>query len=81
MHFTLQYWWEILPCFDLYVVTRSYSTHPFLCAKSDTADFMQQLQFITEECKERFFKMEQQVNKLKWKLKEKDEELIAAQHQ
>ena len=48
--------------------------------KSDTADFMQQLQFITE-CKERFFKMEQQVNKLKQKLKEKDEELIAAQQQ
>ena len=49
--------------------------------KFDTADFMQQLQFITEGCKERFFKMEQQVNKLKQKLKEKDEELIAVQHQ
>ena len=49
--------------------------------KSDTADFMQQLQFITEECKERFFKKEQQVNKLKQKLKEKEEELIAAQQQ
>ena len=49
--------------------------------KSDTADFMQRLQFITEECKERFFKKEQQVNKLKQKLKEKNEELIAAQQQ
>ena len=26
------YWQEILPGFEFYVVTRSYSSHPFLCA-------------------------------------------------
>ena len=27
-----QYWWEIPPCFNFYIVTHSYSSHPFLCA-------------------------------------------------
>ena len=27
-----QYWREILPCFDFYVVIRSYSSRLFLCA-------------------------------------------------
>ena len=26
-----QYWQEIPPCFDFYVITRSYSSRPFLC--------------------------------------------------
>ena len=27
-----KYWWEIPSCFDFYVVTRCYSSRPFLCA-------------------------------------------------
>ena len=32
MQCVLLYWWEIPPCFDFYVVTRSYSGRLFLCA-------------------------------------------------